>query len=1022
MEQYFKIFLSVLLALSLSACSPKNKVDGGDDPDTPEEPVEMNFIDLVDRIIDDYNDDGKISRVFIVAHRANTYEGYLNSVPDNSIPNIELAIKHGADMVELDVRLTKDNELVIMHNATIDATTTGTGNVSSLTLEQIKSFDMKKGSKVYRDKNGQTTKVPTLKEALLACKDKIYVTLDLGKQTLPTGKLIRIIQECGMQGQVVLYVGGSSSMAMEYQHTDVNVAIHPFITDPKNVATYSSMPGAVLFQYGNDVYMNNTIPEFGNKIHQLGYASYSNLLDNYDKSIRENNFSPLDKFIASGSDFVSTDMCELVDDYLARKGLRKEISDPGHTDDPDDDPQTDLVEGQVKGAAPTDKVWSDGARIGVFTDSDNNLPYTLKSGAGSSTGVFEGEATKDAVVFGAYYPYSESAGDDMSEVLFTIPATLASGESPAEFAIAKYADEKLSFNDVLSLLKVKLSNTTGSSFGDRKIVSVTVVCARNVVGSLSADVSTGAAKLEGGSNTVRVEVANGGFTDGIIAEASVFGTGIKGGDRITVNVALDNGVTLSREVLAGKGGTAGKEYVLELDASEFEPKIEVKWGYGGAGKLEKFQGQTPAIDGDGNVYFTSTGSTKLTKLSPDGQLLWSNDIGFTGGQNTHPAVEQDGSVIYATGGSGGKGAMRAFNADGTTKWSFTPDMFFGGVTTPAPNFNVAIPAVGPANVYIGNAGQAGTVLTIDKATGKRVSYVSNNGEGNPPGGVYSGVNITKHGHVVWFSNYGMYTANQTLMDKPQASHPTYGGYAPWAQRIGYSTTWSYSASGVACSNIGDRDIIACVGIENTTTGKCNMHVIAAEAVDGTSSPTVSGEAGFLFDYKISGVPTQDVGGICVGAHGEFIVSLKGEPASICAVNTAGSLDYKCEFEGCKDIAGCCAVDNNGYVHVLTDSPATYFIVEPDYTGHTCRIVAQADLYRTAVAAGIGVGTATNCRAWASPIIGDDGRMYAAVEFHKNWSERYGMLLCLSYINVTGYCKTSGWPMKGGGPRHDGNQK
>lgn len=1022
MKYSYRFFLPLFLAAAVTACTPEEHGTPVVDDD-PEESVEMNLLDLLDGVIEDFDQNGKISRVFIVAHRGNTYEGYLKSVPDNSIPNIELAIKHGADMVELDVRPTSDNELILMHNPSIDATTTGTGDVSSLTLEQIKSYDMKKGSKVYKDADGNTTKVPTLKEALLACKDRIYVNLDIAGKSVPVGKLVRIIQECGMQNQVMLYTGGDASLAKEYQYKDETIAVHPQISSPEGVAAFSGMPGAKLFQYSNTIYINNTISEFGTKVHRLGYASYSNLLDDYDKSIRDKkDYTPLDKFIASGSDFVQTDICELVDEYLSGKGLRKEIS--GKEEEEGDDPSGELVEGQLKGVLPAGTVWPEGAEIGVFTDCDDNLPYAIKSGAATSTGVFEGGMSEDATVFGAYYPYSEYAGEDMSDVKFTIPASLAAGESPAVFALATYADGQLTFKEVLSRLQIKLSNVSGSTFAGKKIQSVTLIASRNIVGTLSADVSTGAAKLSGGSNTVEIALSDGSFSDGIVSRASIYGSGIKGGDKLTVKFDVE-GSTLSTEIAAGKGTAEGEEYVVDIDASEFEPKIEVEWAYGGLGTLERFTGQTPAIDGSGNVYFTAYNSTMLYKLSPDGGLLWNRDIGFTGNQNTHPALEADGSVIYATGGSGGKGAVRAFNPDGSTKWSFSSDMFWGNGATPAPNFNVAIPAVGPKNIYVGNAGTTGTVITIDKDSGKRVSYVSGtNGTGGPSGGVYSGIAITKGGHVAWFANYGMYTAEQALMDNPVNIHETFGAYAPWSQRIGYTWSWKNSGSGVACSTIDGKDVVACVGIEGTTSGTYNMRVVAAEAVDGSSSTTTPcGAGGFLFEYKINGIEQHDNGGICVGARGEFIVSLKGSPAAIYAVSPDGSLAYKYEFEGCKDVTGCCAVDNNGYVHVLTDDPGVYHILKPDYANHTCEVVAEANLYQAVVAAGIKVGTAVRCRAWASPMIGDDGRMYAAVEFNKSWSEdRCGMLLCLSYPDVKGYCRESSWPMKGGGPRHDGNQK
>ena len=79
----------------------------------------------------------------VVAHR-----GDWKNAPENSIQAIQNCILMGVDMVEIDVRKTKDGHLILMHDGTIDRTTTGTGKVSSMTLEVLKSL-------LLKDKNGK---------------------------------------------------------------------------------------------------------------------------------------------------------------------------------------------------------------------------------------------------------------------------------------------------------------------------------------------------------------------------------------------------------------------------------------------------------------------------------------------------------------------------------------------------------------------------------------------------------------------------------------------------------------------------------------------------------------------------------------------------------------------------------------------------------------------------------------------------------------------------------------------------
>ncbi|WP_282579072.1 glycerophosphodiester phosphodiesterase family protein [Mammaliicoccus sciuri] len=86
-----------------------------------------------------------------MAHRgASGYED------EHTIESYELGVEQGADYVEIDLQLTKDGHLICMHDSTIDRTTTGSGTVSELTLEEIKSFKTKP--------NGRN--IPTLEEVI----------------------------------------------------------------------------------------------------------------------------------------------------------------------------------------------------------------------------------------------------------------------------------------------------------------------------------------------------------------------------------------------------------------------------------------------------------------------------------------------------------------------------------------------------------------------------------------------------------------------------------------------------------------------------------------------------------------------------------------------------------------------------------------------------------------------------------------------------------------------------------------
>jgi glycerophosphoryl diester phosphodiesterase len=122
-----------------------------------------------------------------IGHRgARAYE------PENTLRSFKKALEIGVDAVEFDVRRTKDNQLVVIHDADVKRTTDGDGLVSELTLEEIKGFSAEKGEKI-----------PTLKEALDFLDNKVKIVIEL-KETGVEDKVLAVVQEKGLQKNVVI--------------------------------------------------------------------------------------------------------------------------------------------------------------------------------------------------------------------------------------------------------------------------------------------------------------------------------------------------------------------------------------------------------------------------------------------------------------------------------------------------------------------------------------------------------------------------------------------------------------------------------------------------------------------------------------------------------------------------------------------------------------------------------------------------------------------------------------------------
>lgn len=122
-----------------------------------------------------------------IGHRgARAYE------PENTLRSFKKALELGVDAVELDVRRTKDGEIVVIHDAKVDRTTNGKGLVSDLTLKEIKQLVTEKGEKI-----------PTLEEALDFLDKKVKILIEL-KETDLENRVLNSIHEKGLEKKVII--------------------------------------------------------------------------------------------------------------------------------------------------------------------------------------------------------------------------------------------------------------------------------------------------------------------------------------------------------------------------------------------------------------------------------------------------------------------------------------------------------------------------------------------------------------------------------------------------------------------------------------------------------------------------------------------------------------------------------------------------------------------------------------------------------------------------------------------------
>lgn len=150
---------------------------------------------------------GNEDRPLVIAHR-----GGAALAPENTMVAFAKAQSIGVDVIEYDIHMTKDGELVVIHDETVDRTTNGEGRVDELTLQELRQLDAAhsfrdiRGNYIYR---GQGVMIPTVEEVFQQF-DNIRHNIEI-KDAYPLGaeseieeKLWKLIERHGMEDQVLV--------------------------------------------------------------------------------------------------------------------------------------------------------------------------------------------------------------------------------------------------------------------------------------------------------------------------------------------------------------------------------------------------------------------------------------------------------------------------------------------------------------------------------------------------------------------------------------------------------------------------------------------------------------------------------------------------------------------------------------------------------------------------------------------------------------------------------------------------
>ena len=255
-------------------------------------------------------------KVLVACHR-----GDWRNYPENSLAAIGSVIGMGADIVEIDLALTSDSVLVV------NRTTTGKGLIAEIPYDSVQRCFLKSGHGV-----ATSHRMPTLREALELCKDRIVVNIDKGYQYYDLVQ--RLSEELGVTGQ--LLIKGKSPVAdvaakfSRYEHKMMYMPIID-ILKPKGQALFAEYLDTNTVPLAYEVCWSEYTPEVeacmrkvvagGSKlwVNALWPSLCGGLCD--DAAFEGDPAAVYGKLVDMGATMIQTDRPELLISYLRSRGL-----------------------------------------------------------------------------------------------------------------------------------------------------------------------------------------------------------------------------------------------------------------------------------------------------------------------------------------------------------------------------------------------------------------------------------------------------------------------------------------------------------------------------------------------------------------------------------------------------------------------------------------------------------------------------------------------------------------------------
>lgn len=238
----------------------------------------------------------KADRIPLVsAHRGGPYPGY----PENAIATFEHIAEKTPAVIECDIAMTKDSVLVMMHDNTLDRTTTGTGKVIESTWAELQKLRLV-------DNEGTVTEysIPTLKETLDWGRGKVLFTLDV-KRGVPFEKVVEMVQETNtaLFAAIITY---NANAAQEVYQLDSTLMISVGLGNKEAYEAHKALgiPDENMIAFVGVKEPDKAHYQF---LHDKGITCILGVLGNLDKRAATVGDGLYAGFIRQGADILATD-------------------------------------------------------------------------------------------------------------------------------------------------------------------------------------------------------------------------------------------------------------------------------------------------------------------------------------------------------------------------------------------------------------------------------------------------------------------------------------------------------------------------------------------------------------------------------------------------------------------------------------------------------------------------------------------------------------------------------------------